>query len=125
MAVTLSQRAEDVGRQSSNAVGLDPITIMTVITTVLPAMISLFQSCKKTSEPADEQAWLKSKYNERRGEFAAPVLRNASRAVRDDYEEKTGERLTTKQSREIAHRMMYEGMAAKKSEYAAWKSAAG
>lgn len=122
MATSLSQKAQVVGSRSANAVGLDPITIMTVITTVLPAVLQLFQSCRKSDEPVNEQAWLKTKWNDRRGEFAAPVLANAARKVREEYEDKEGVRLTPKQSREIAHQMLYEGMNATKKEFASWVS---
>jgi hypothetical protein len=94
--------AERCSARVDDSVGLDPITIITIITSLLPVLIGSFQ---RTDEPSPEQA----KEFIRRSHERNPrkLLRRTTAAVR----RKSETRLNHTQAEEIAEAIIEQALA--------------
>lgn len=92
--MSLQANAERIaGKVDANLVGLDPITIVTILTTVLPLLISCF---KKQDEP--EPAEVAEAVRDANARNPRKLLRRTTRSVKHESDV----RLTTQQAEEIA-----------------------
>lgn len=97
-------------RVSSAAVGFDPLSLITILTTLLPSLLQLFQSCRQ-STPMTAKQFLAANYD---GEdFSTRLYRQSRGRVRREARA-AGQRgrLTNVECDEISHAAFMEGMRA-------------
>lgn len=97
----LTQMAcEQIGRNIQRAGGLlrfDPITIITIIGTLLPILMGL---CKK-DDPVEQQKAAIASFNQKTGRYKAPALRAAIRRAYWAAKE-NGQKLTREEAEVVA-----------------------
>lgn len=98
-------------RLSRSVVGFDPISLITIIGTLLPMLLSCF---KQDESDTDPQAFLVANYNPSTGQFKDRLVRRCRprtrKAARQTLGPKEVRRLTEDQIDEITHQSLLEGM---------------
>lgn len=107
-------------RLSRSVVGFDPLTIITLITTLLPTLLA----CFKREEPAaDAQSFLAANFNPATGQFKDRLVRRCRPQTRKAAKKSLGakevRRMTEDQLDEITHQTLLEGMHGQKAAVAA------
>ncbi len=77
--------AQDAAEEAASGlpVGFDPITILTIISALLPILQGLFSGCVKPNPtPAETRDFVSQRY--RHGQYGAGVLNHAKRAAREE-----------------------------------------
>lgn len=100
-------------RLSRSVVGFDPLTILTIITTLLPLLASCF---KRDESDTDPQEFLRANFNPATGQFKDRLVRrcrpNTRKSARKTLGPKEVRRMTPDQIDEITHQALLEGMTA-------------
>lgn len=101
----LQLAANRIAARTAISVGLDPATILGILT----GLFAIFQQCRKESEPADAQAWLKSQWNEKRQRFSARAMNAAKKQVKAQIK-RDGLSRDDIHITEAAHQILLEGL---------------
>lgn len=103
----IQSAAERIAPRLSRSVGIDPISIITIITTLLPMLLS----CFKQQEPAsDAQAFLAENYNPATGQFKDKLVRRCRPNTRKAARGQGKRGLTPYEIDEITHQALLEGL---------------
>lgn len=105
----IQSAAERIAPRLSRSVGFDPLTIITIITTLLPTLLSCF---KKDEPAADAQQFLRDNYNPATGQFKDKLVRRCRPNTRKAARGKGQRGLTPYEIDEITHQALLEGMTA-------------
>lgn len=100
-------------RLSRSVVGFDPLTILTIVTQLIPLLLSCFN---REESDLDPQAYLRVNFNPATGQFKDRLVRrcrpNTRRSARKTIGPKEVRRMTEDQIDEITHQALLEGMTA-------------
>lgn len=119
---TVNDHANDIAAGLSSSpqmVGMDPITIITLVTTLLPALLK----CLKPDTPEAVAKAVSSKWSAAGG-YRKPFLDRVATEVMKTAK-KQGQKLTKAQAREIAVATLDDARQAKTSEVKAFGASVG
>ncbi len=116
-----SKKLNATANRLTNGLGLDPLTILTLITALAP----LFKSCFDSDDDGDVQGktpaeYLKSQFDESTGRFPRRLYVRARPQVRKAAKAQGIKHLTVAQCDEISHQTFLEGMNATDADLRAY-----